>query len=281
MSTADARARERMSSLSYSSLTELERCGYRFYVERILGLAEDRSQAQADGGARGLEARARGTLVHRMMEALDFDSARAQSPEEVARYARELGLRVGPRERDELVALVATAAKAAPARRIARAADVRREHPFAFALGAREPLITGVIDLVAVEGAGARVVFDYKSDRVAPDADLEQLVEREYAIQRLLYALAVLREGAESVAIVHWFLERDEWVEARYHASDRAQLQRTLAGRVAAAREQSFAVSARPYRGLCLTCPARSGLCSWPQEWTLRESPDEAVSEAR
>jgi ATP-dependent helicase/nuclease subunit A len=281
MSTADARARERMSSLSYSSLTELERCGYRFYVERILGLAEDRSQAEADGGARGLEARARGTLVHRMMEALDFGSARAQSPEDVARYARELGLRVGPRERDELVALVATAAKAAPARRIARAADVRREHPFAFALGAREPLMTGVIDLVAVEGDGAQVVFDYKTDRVAPDADLERLVEREYAIQRLIYALAVLRDGAGSVAIVHWFLERDEWVEARYHASDRAQLQQTLAERVAAAREQSFAVSARPHRGLCLTCPARSGLCSWPQEWTLRESPDEAVSEAR
>jgi ATP-dependent exoDNAse (exonuclease V) beta subunit len=280
-SAADARARERMSSLSYSSLTELERCGYRFYVERVLGLAEDRSQAQADGGARGLEARARGTLVHRMMEALDFDGGRGPSSDEVARYARELGLRVAPRERDELVELVAAAAEAEPARRIARAAGVRREHPFAFALGPREPLITGVIDLVAVEGDRGQVVFDYKSDRVAPDTDLEQLVEREYSIQRLLYALAVLREGAESVAIVHWFLERGEWVEARYDAGDRAQLQRTLAARVASAREQPFAVSARPHRGLCLTCPARSGLCSWPDEWTLRESADEPASDAR
>jgi ATP-dependent helicase/nuclease subunit A len=281
ISTADARARERMSSLSYSSLTELERCGYRFYVERILGLGEDRSQAHADGGARGLEARARGTLVHRMMEALDFDAASAPSAEEVGRNARELGLRVGARERDELVALVGAAAEAAPARRIARAAGVRREHPFAFALSPREPLITGVIDLLAVEGDGAHVVFDYKSDRVAPETDLEQLVEREYAIQRQLYALAVLREGAEAVAIVHWFLERGEWVEARYDAGDRAQLQRTLAARVASAREQPFTVSARPHRGLCLTCPARSGLCSWPEDWTLRESPDEVVSDAR
>jgi len=180
-----------------------------------------------------------------------------------------------------LVALVGAAAEAAPARRIARAAGVRREHPFAFALSPREPLITGVIDLLAVEGDGAYVVFDYKSDRVAPETDLEQLVEREYAIQRQLYALAVLREGAEAVAIVHWFLERGEWVEARYDASDRAQLQRTLAARVASAHEQPFAVSARPHRGLCLTCPARSGLCSWPEEWTLRESPDEVGSDAR
>jgi ATP-dependent helicase/nuclease subunit A len=280
ISTADARARERTSRLSYSSLTELERCGYRFYVERILGLAEDRAQADG-GGAPGLEARARGTLVHRMMEALDFDAARAPSPEEVARYARELGLRVGARERDELVALVGAAAQSAPASRIARAVNVRREQPFAFALGPRDPLITGVIDLVAVEGDGVHVVFDYKSDRVAPDADLEELVEREYPIQRLLYALAVLREGADSVAIVHWFLERGEWVEARYGASDRAQLQETLAGRVASAREQPFVVSARPHRGLCLTCPARSGLCSWAEEWTLRESPDDAVSDGR
>ncbi|HEY2181341.1 MAG TPA: UvrD-helicase domain-containing protein [Solirubrobacteraceae bacterium] len=281
LSAGDARARERMSSLSYSSLTEFERCGYRFYVERILGLGEDRSQAQADRGARGLQARARGTLVHRMMEALDFGAAHAPSSDQVARYARELGVRVAPLDRDELVALVATAAEAEPARRIARAGSVRREHPFAFALGPREPLITGVIDLVAVEGDGGRVVFDYKSDRVAPGTDLEQLVEREYAIQRLLYALAVLREGAESVVIVHWFLEPGEWVEARYDSSDRAQLQLTLAERVASARKRSFAVSTRPHRGLCLTCPARSGLCSWADEWTLRESPDEAVVDAR
>ncbi len=48
-----ARASERMSSLSYSSLTELERCGYRYYLERVLGLAEDRAQARAEGVGRG------------------------------------------------------------------------------------------------------------------------------------------------------------------------------------------------------------------------------------
>ncbi len=153
---------------------------------------------------------------------------------------------------------------------------VRREHPFAFSLGEGEPLITGVIDLVATEPDGSRLVLDYKSDRVAPDADLAGLVEREYAIQRLLYALAVLREGAVAVEIVHWFLQREEWVAARYAAADRVVLEDQLAARVAAARERRFAVSDVPHRGLCLTCPGRAGLCSWGESETLRELPDAA-----
>jgi ATP-dependent helicase/nuclease subunit A len=157
---------------------------------------------------------------------------------------------------------------------VARAAAVRREHPFAFSLGEGQPLISGVIDLVATEPDGSRLVIDYKSDRVGPDADLAGLVEREYAIQRLLYALAVLREGAVGVEIVHWFLEREESVTARYAAADRVVLEEQLAQRIARARERRFAVSDRPHRGLCLTCPGRAGLCSWDESKTLRELGD-------
>jgi ATP-dependent exoDNAse (exonuclease V) beta subunit len=269
------RASERMSSLSYSSLTELERCGYRYYLERVLGLAEDRAQARAEAADSGLQARARGTLVHRLMELLDFASPRAPSPRDVARSAAELGLRVGALERDELAELVAAAARAAPARRIAQAENVRREHRFAFSLGRGEPLIVGVIDLLAVEAGGERLVLDYKSDRVAPDVELEALVEREYGIQRLLYALAVLREGAAAVEIVHWFLEREEWVATRYATVERAALERELQALLARAREQPFVVSERPHRGLCLTCPGRGDLCSWGERWTMRERPDD------
>ena len=63
-------------------------------------------------------------------------------------------------------------------------------------------------------------MVDYKSDRVGPDDDLEELVERDYAVQRLLYALAVLRAGAASVEVVHWFLERpQEPVAAPLHGA--------------------------------------------------------------
>jgi ATP-dependent helicase/nuclease subunit A len=264
---------ERIATLSYSSLTELERCGYRYYLERVLGLGEDRAAARAEAGADGLEARARGTLVHRLLELLDFARPQPPTAQEVDDRARELGLRIGAVERDELATLIATACRASLAARVGAATGLRREHPFAFALSPHEPLVTGVIDLLAVEADGSCLVLDYKSDRVAGDVDLEALVEREYAIQRLLYALVILRDGAPAVEIVHWFLEREEWVAARYTAGERLLLEQQLAERIARARAEPFAVSALPHRGLCLTCPGRAGLCSWGEAETLREHP--------
>jgi hypothetical protein len=131
-----------------------------------------------------------------------------------------------------------------------------------------------VIDLLASEADGGCLVVDYKSDRVGGGVDLETLVQREYPVQRLLYALAVLRGGAPSVEIVHWFLERPgEWASVRHTALARGELERQLATRVARAQAGSFAVSPRPHRGLCLTCPGRAGLCSWGESETLREDP--------
>jgi hypothetical protein len=263
----------RISALSYTSLSELERCGYRYYLERVVGLVEDRAPARVEGD--GLEARARGTLVHRLMESLDFARPSSPSGEDVAAAGRELGMRVGERERVEISQLIETASTATLATRVAAARTVRREHPFAFSLGAQEPLITGVIDLMAAKPDGGYLVVDYKSDRLAPGVRLGDLVQRDYAIQRLLYALAVLREGALAVEVVHWFLERpEEWASACYTAADRPALEEQLANRLTRARERPFAVSPRPHRGLCLTCPGRAGLCSWGEAETLREVPE-------
>ena len=77
-----------------------------------------------------------------------------------------------PAEREELAELIAAASASGLAARIAAAEGVRREHPFAFVLGAGGPLITGVIDLLAREGSGRLLVVDYKSDRVPAGADL-------------------------------------------------------------------------------------------------------------
>jgi ATP-dependent helicase/nuclease subunit A len=264
---------ERISTLSYSSLTELERCGYRYYLERVLGFGEDRAAARSGATEDGLEARARGTLVHRLLELLDFAHPQPPSAQGVEDCARELGLRVGVAEREELATLIAAACQASLAERVGAATALRREYPFAFSLAPHEPLVTGVIDLLAAEGDGSRLVLDYKSDRVSAEIDLEALVERDYAIQRLLYALVVLRDGAPAVEIVHWFLERGEWVVARYTAADRLVLEQQLAERIARARVEPFAVSPRPHRGLCLTCPGRAGLCSWGEAETLREHP--------
>ncbi|HEY4996645.1 MAG TPA: PD-(D/E)XK nuclease family protein, partial [Solirubrobacteraceae bacterium] len=266
-----------IATLSYTSLSELERCGYRYYLERVLGLGEDRAAARAQEGARGAGARARGTLVHRLLESLDFRAPAAPDAARIAELARELGMRLPSDEGEQIAALIETAAHAPLARRIASAEEIRREHPFAFALRAGGELVTGVIDLLAREGDGGYVVLDYKSDQIGPSADLEALVEREYAVQRLLYALAVLREGAEHVEIVHWFLERPaEPVHVRYAASERPRLEEDLQGRLANARKRGFSVSEHPHRGLCLTCPGRGALCSWDESQTMREDPSTA-----
>ena len=97
---------------------------------------------------------------------------------------------------------------------------------------------------------------------------------RPYGMQRLLYALAVLRDGAPTVEIAHWFLERpQEWASARYTAAEQPQLEERLRERIEHAAERAFAVAENPHRGLCATCPGRAELCSWSDSETLAERP--------
>ena len=215
--------------------------------------------------------------MHGLLETIDFRALSAPTPEAVAAHARELGMRTSSQEREQISQLFATALTAAPAARLGAAASLRRECPFAFALDsspAGRVLLTGVIDLLADEGEGARLVLDYKSDRVEARADLAALAERDYGVQRLVYALAVLRDGAASVEVLHWFLERPhEPLAARYTAADQGELEELLAARIQSARARGFAVSEHPHRGLCETCPGRASLCSWSESQTMRETP--------
>jgi ATP-dependent exoDNAse (exonuclease V) beta subunit len=262
-------------TLSYTSLTLLERCGYRYYLERVLRMPEEAAGAGARSGG-GLEARARGTLVHRLLETHDYASPGAPDATSVAAAAAELGLEPGPGEDEQLAGLLARALQSPLAARIAAAARRRPEHPFAFSLGAGTPLVTGVIDLLCDEADGTVLVVDHKSDRLAPQLATEALVARDYAVQRLLYALAALREGALVVEVAHWFVERPEQpAVARYTLAERATLEERLATRLAADWEEPFAVSPRPHRALCQGCPGRGGMCSWDERETMREEPVE------
>jgi ATP-dependent helicase/nuclease subunit A len=262
----------RPDTLSYTALAELERCGYRYYLERVLGLPENRSAARGRAGSDGLQARVRGTLVHRLLEDVDFARPIAPTAEDVARAARSLGVRAEQDEREEIASLVGIAAGSELLARVAAADSVRREHPFAFATAPSAPLVTGVIDLLVREADGSRLVVDYKSDRVSAEEDLDALVERDYGVQRLIYALAVLRDGARRVEVVHWFLERPrEWVTAGYTANDLPGLEARLEVHVRRARAGTFGVSQSPHRSLCLTCPGRGGLCSWSETETMVE----------
>jgi ATP-dependent helicase/nuclease subunit A len=266
------------ATLSYTSLTLLERCGYRYYLERVLRMPEERPAVGAPRGD-GLEARARGTLVHRLMETHDFAAPARPGEREVAEAAAELGMQAGPGEREELAALIGEALASPLAARIEAARTRRLEHPFAFSLGEDTPLITGVLDLLCEESDGTALVVDYKSDRLTGEDDPETLVARDYAVQRLLYALAVLRQGALVVEVVHWFLAQPLMpAVARYTLAERPTLEEELADRLAEDWAEPYSVSATPHRGLCLTCPGRGGMCSWSEEETMREEPGEPLT---
>ena len=86
----------------------------------------------------------------------------------------------------------------------------RREAPFAFAARPRRaaaPLVTGFLDCSPGSRDGSVLIVDYKSDRLE-GADPAELVDRDYATQRLVYALAALRDGAPRVEVAYCFLER-------------------------------------------------------------------------
>jgi ATP-dependent helicase/nuclease subunit A len=259
------------ATVSYTSLSELERCGYRYYLERVLRMPETRAAAHLHGDT-GVEARTRGTIVHLLLESLDFARPLPPSEQDVAAVARRIGASVSPAEREEIAALIAAALASEPAARLARARRGRTEHPFAFSLSAEQPLVTGVLDLIVEEPDGLSLIVDYKSDRLLGGEDLEQLVRRDYAIQRLIYALAAIEDGAHQVEVSHWFLERpSSWVSSRFASHERSHLREQLLARIATAQAKGFAVTQAPHRGICLTCPGRGGLCSWGETRTMSE----------
>jgi ATP-dependent exoDNAse (exonuclease V) beta subunit len=258
-------------TLSYTALTKLDRCAYRYYLEDVLRMpeAQDRTAA-ARRDAVG--ARARGQILHRALESFDFAGRSVISAEQVGELGHELGVRIRARECTEIAALLAGLRGTAVAARLA-AEGLRREQPFAFLVDAAQPLITGVIDASVSDPCGHHLVVDYKSDRVAPEENLPALVRREYELQRVIYALAALRSGAREVEVAHWFLQRpDEPVTATFAARDEHALETKLRRLIEAAHDRGHAVSAKPGRDLCAGCPGRGTLCSWPLEQTLGPS---------
>ena len=232
-------------SLSYSSLASYERCGYRFYLERVLGLEP------AGGRVSGSGALERGLLVHELLERLDF--RRPRVPEGVA---------------EDIAALIEGFIDADLFERVGAAGDVRREEGFAFLLE-NGALITGAFDVLVRERDGNLLVLDYKTDRLEHDEPAD-LVARSYRIQQLIYALAALRAGADAVEVAHVFLERpDDPVIARF--DDRSALEREVEALTNGVLSGEFPVSDAPGVPICNGCPGEGGLCSWPLEMTRRD----------
>ncbi len=276
---APARAGSPVSGLSYSSLGEYARCGYRFYAERVLRLPSVPEAHDAPEPLEGPRSAAdRGVLIHALLEGLDFGRPAIPGADAVAAAAAQAGLHPppGPAEADELAALVRRFAESELCARLGRATQTRREERFAFPLSAdpAHPLVVGAIDVLAREPSGRMLVVDYKSDRLG-GADPATVVNLQYGTQRLVYALAALHAGAEAVEIAHCFLERpDAPVSVTFTRAQTDELQARLLALGRGVLERRFDVAPAPYRELCAGCPAQGGLCSWPLEMTRRESPD-------
>jgi ATP-dependent exoDNAse (exonuclease V) beta subunit len=214
----------------------------------------------------------RGTLAHELLERLDFAAPQAPDHGTVAALGAERGVELSPGDVEDLRTLVMAVAASPLRPRLAAARAVRREAPFAFAAdpGGTGPLVTGFLDVLAEEAGGAVLVVDYKSDRL-DGKDPADVVERDYATQRLVYALAALRHGAPSVEIAYVFLERpDEPVTRTFAAAEAPELAERLQRLARGVLDERWPVAERPHRDLCGDCPGRRALCSWPEAMTLR-----------
>ncbi len=223
-------------------------------VLRPLRPRDERRPVEAEGDGTGERSGTEiGTAVHSLLEEID------------------LAAPVVPELEDELVCGLASAyCESDLARRVAGLTGVEKERHFTFEHD--EVLIHGFIDAFHLADARALVV-DYKTNALG-EASPEEVVEQDYRLQRLVYALACFRAGAEEVEVVYHFLERpDAPVEAVFTRADVAELEAELSAAVA--RIQAGEFRPTPSEFACAGCPALDLVCAGPR---LRSWVPEAVA---
>ena len=247
----------RVRRLSYSALALFEMCSYRFYAERIVGLRETKP-ALGDGGREaGLAATEIGDMAHVILEGLDLADPRP--PDALAEVVRARYATATDEEVARIGSLVSAYCDSEIARRLAALPGATVERSFAFEHDG--VLLHGRLD-VFHEADGKALVVDYKTN-VLEDASPDEVVEREYRLQRLVYALAALRAGADEVEVAYQFLERpDELVTASYKADEAPALEEELSRAIAAIQSGDFRPTPSEYA--CSTCPALNLVCAGP-----------------
>jgi ATP-dependent helicase/nuclease subunit A len=275
---ASVRARPAPQRLSYSQLTDYAKCGYRFYLTRVLGLPEvtpPPPEVEPEVAA-GIDPRTRGSIVHRALEEIDFDAPAAPADDVIRAFGDDLGVTLAAAEIEEVRAFVQAFADSPLCERLTHASRITREAWFAFALEADGggPLVRGIVDVYAAEADGGHLVVDYKTDHVPEGTSPHDYIARHYETQRLVYALAALRAGAPAVEVAYCLLERPgEPVTTTYLAQDAPELADALAQLAHGVLTHHYEVTDQPHRELCGSCPGRHALCSHPQSVTLRPPP--------
>jgi ATP-dependent helicase/nuclease subunit A len=245
---------EPIRRLSYSALALFERCPYRFYAERVGGLRPVDGSGRVPGHT-GMAASEIGDSVHRLLERVDLSAPAPPSLDQV------LGWYPGAtaEELERIGVLVESYCASGLAARLAALDGVSSERPFAFEHDG--VLFHGVLDVLHLDGSGA-LVADFKSNLLG-DLSPAQVVDAEYRLQRLVYAIACFRAGADEVEIVYQFLEKpDELVEATFGRDELPGLEAELSAAIA--RIQSGEFPPRPSEFACAGCPALDVVCAGP-----------------
>ena len=244
-------------SLSYSAISLFERCSYRFFAERVAGMRERRPAGTASGGRDGgLVATEIGDAAHRLLEQVDLAAPAVPEVEQVSSWYPA----ATSEEIERVRSLVAAYCDSALAARIAGLAEVRAERPFTFEHDG--VLFHGFLDVFhAAEGRG--LVVDYKTN-VLGERTPAEVVDGEYGIQRLVYALACFRAGSADVEVAYQFLERPEDVVAAvFTRDDIPTLEQELSAAIARIRSGVFEPT--PSELACSGCPALDVICAGPR----------------
>jgi ATP-dependent exoDNAse (exonuclease V) beta subunit len=226
--------------LSFTALSTFEQCAYKYWTRYGIGMSEQRVAAAAGEGMSGTEV---GSLVHELLEQVDLAAPAVPEIED-----------------DRIRGLVAAYCESELARRVAALSGVAKERHFTFEHDG--VLVHGYLDVFHL-GQSRALVVDYKTNALG-DASPEEIVAEEYRLQRLVYALACFRAGAEEVEVVYQFLERpDAPVEAVFTAADLPALEAELSAAVA--RIQAGEFPPTPSEFACAGCAALDLVCAGPR----------------
>jgi ATP-dependent helicase/nuclease subunit A len=249
----------RVRRLSYSALSLFERCSYRYFAERVIGLRPGDAGGSVPGHE-GLAATEIGDAVHALLEHVDLRAPAV--PEDLAERVRARYPAATDEEVERIRGFVASYCSSELAARIAALDGATAELPFAFEHDS--VLLHGRIDVLARDPGGrTAMVLDYKTNSLA-EGEPEEIVAKDYRLQQLVYALACFRAGAEEVEVVYHFLERpDAVVTDCYKLEDVEVLEVELSAAIARIQANDFRPT--PDEFVCADCPALDLVCAGPR----------------
>jgi hypothetical protein len=241
--------------LSFTALSLFETCSYRYFAERVAGMRSVDVEAVGHEGLSGTEI---GSAVHAELEHVDLASP--ELPDGWEERVRASYPTASDDEVARIRALLEAYCASDLAARVATLDGVAKERHFTFEHDG--VLLHGFLDTHHAAN-GRALVVDYKTN-VLEETDPEEVVDGSYRLQRLVYALACFRAGADEVEVVYQFLEQpDRPVATTFTRDEVAELEVELSAAIARLRAGEFRPTPSDYA--CVGCPALDVVCAGPR----------------